>query len=317
MPLKPTLYLQRYKPVAYERCSYRPMGFAHIASYRSSFKNGSGRHKAQKDLTHFFTRSGRFDGGANGADHDYISGGFIMSPHLTPNPWMEFPTERIKQMFQGIGRPIDFAALLKLVDLYLFTASFDEPALKALGWPRAPKDATEYCDWFFGLDCRGFVGAYLSEEYPHIKDTATDFSFYIDGYAKIFKTEKAPYGSAFTRVDDPKDVTEGCLLVKVDAETDEGERSGRHVALIDTVSGTATAKTVYIKTAESRGHSDTRTVAPGDDSEMAIEGPMSLEGVLTRLTDAHKGGDKDRNWKHRGCNYNLVLKPRKTPGVDI
>ena len=188
-------------------------------------------------------------------------------------------------MFQGVGRPVDFLNILKLADLYLCTADWDDDQMTALGWSHRMVDLQNWADWYVGTDCRGFVGAYLNEAYPHIKD-GNDLSFSIDSYDDHYTFNE--YGSAFRRIDDAREVAQGDLLVKCSLG------GGRHVAVVDQVLGSGPSQSVRIRTAGSRGG----------------KGLCQLTGYLSRLHVSHVKNKSVRQWKHYGTEYSLVLKPR-------
>lgn len=286
MPETPSAYRKRYMPISFDSTSGRKHIF--VRKYRSSFSGNEMRKQALKDLRHFITRKGRFEGGANGAKHSY-SAGIITSPLLQPSGTSQIDLGILKAMFQGVGRPSDFLNVLRAADLYLQCVEMDADQLKLMGWSEVVRDLQDYTNWYLGLDCRGFVGAYLRENYPNVKDTAKDMSFYIDGYNKApGNFHNDPKGGNFTRIDDPREIRQGDLLVKCD--NGDGKR---HVAIVDTV-GNATKMRVTVKTAESRGGI----------------GLCHKYDDLRRQSAHWKSGANDRNWKHSGALYNFVLRPK-------
>ena len=59
------------------------------------------------------------------------------------------------------------------------------------------------------------MGAYLRENFPAVKDTAKDMTFYIDGYNKNpGEFNVRTKGGSFSRIDDPREIRPGDLLVK-------------------------------------------------------------------------------------------------------
>lgn len=287
MPESPSTYKKRYLPISYDGCNGRKHIF--LTKYRSSFSGNEFRKHAFYDLRNFIRKSGRFEEGKNGANHIWTSSGWMFSPLLKPLPWVYIDLSILQPMFQGVGRPKDWGNALRAVDVYLETVEMSSHQLKLMGWQYVSRDRQDYANWYFGLDCRGFVGAYLREIYPHIKDTAKDMSFSIDSYNKApgnFHTSKK--GGSFTRIDDPREVRQCDLLVK--CNSGDGKR---HVALIDQV-GIATSMSVMVKTAESRGG----------------VGLCHKYDELRRLNKSHKSGQNDRNWKHSGAHYNFVLRPK-------
>ena len=287
MPESPSAFRRKYLNISFDGV----LGQQRISlgNYRSSFSGNEFRKNAYKDLRDFIKQRGRYAGGANGASHVWSSSGHMYSDLLEPMPYVHVDTSILKSMFQGVGRPQNFKNVLRAVDVYLTRVEMTDKHMTKLDWSYIPWSVQEYANAFFGTDCRGFVGAYLRENYPGVKDTAKDMSFYIDGYNKhpaSFHTRKK--GGSFERIDKPEDVRPHDVLVKCD----KGDGK-RHVAIIDSV-GNATSMGVVVKTAESRGS----------------KGLCELHGELRRTKKEHQNGQNARNWKHHGAEYNFVLRPK-------
>ena len=286
MPETPAAYKKRYLPINFDSATGRKHIF--VMKYRSSFSGNEFRKAALKDLRHFIKKEGRFEGGANGATHEYEAG-IITSPLLRPTNTSQIDLSILKVMFQGVGRPSDFLNVLRAADLYLQCVEMDDDQLKKMGWGHVIRDHQEYTNYYLGLDCRGFVGAYLRENYPNVKDTAKDMSFLIDAYnGSPGNFHENTKGGSFTRIDDPREIRQGDLLLKCD--NGDGKR---HVAIVETA-GTATKMRVHVKTTESRGGI----------------GLCHKYDDLRRTSTTWKDGANDRNWKHYGTLYNFVLRPK-------
>ncbi|MEM1162728.1 MAG: hypothetical protein AAGJ28_17515 [Pseudomonadota bacterium] len=301
MPETPGAYLQKYKGISFQGV----MGHEsiHITKYRSSMKNddstGDVREKSYWDLRNFIKKRGdNYGSGKNGAIHAFTDSGHFYSDLLAPMPYVHVDLDILRAMFTGVGRPQDFKPLLRVIDVYLTRAEISEKRFKELGWTKfgwdmVPFSVQEYANQLLGVDCRGFVGAYLRDNYPKIRDTKNDMSFSIDSYNKGNASyqnydKKKPWGKAFRRVDDPAEVRPGDLLVKCN----NGDKK-RHVSVIHSV-GLADSMGVQATTAESRGG----------------KGLCQLTDRLRRLKKKHQSGKNDRNWEHHGCHYNFVLSPR-------
>ena len=295
MPMSPGDYLQKYKSIAVDGVLGRQN--VELTGYRSSFKGDENTKQARKrtyyDLRNFILKRKRYAGGANGASHSWSASGTLNSDLLQPVPHVQVNIEMLQAMFQGVGRPADFKALLRVIDVYLTRAEIDEDHFSYLGWSKfkwldVPWDIQQFADALLGIDCRGFVGAYLNENQPHIRDTKKDMSFSIDSYnkgpASFHKNKK---GGQFIRIDDPDEIRSGDIMIKC------SDGGSRHVALIDKV-GMAKGNRIWIKTAESRGST----------------GLAPRTGDLIRLHSKHQDGQNDRNWQHDGAKYNFVLRVR-------
>lgn len=296
MPISPGTYLQRYEAIPLDGVMGRQN--IRLTGYRSSFKGDGKTCEARKrtyyDLRNFILKRKRYSDGANGASHTYDQSGTFKSDLLKPTGTVVFDIDWLQPMFQGVGRPADFQRLFKIIDVYLTRADIDDDHFQWLGWTAfgwlyVPYDVQHFADELLGIDCRGFVGAYLNEHQPQLRDTKKDMSFSIDSYnrgcANFHKTKK---GGQFIRIDEPADVRSGDILIK--CNKGDGKR---HVALVDMV-GTVRGMGVNILTAESRGSS----------------GLQPKAGELIRLSAKYRTGQNDRNWRHQGAEYNFILRPR-------
>lgn len=285
MPETPESYLKRYLPISVDGICGRT--YVEIRTYKSSFASANGKYRkaAYEDFRDFVTRTGKYADDDHGADHVYWGQGWVYSARMYPTHWAWIDLDSLKAMFQGVGRPEDFRRILRLADLYLGTADWDAGQMKDLGWSNRMFSLQQWADWYIGTDCRGFVGAYLNEAYPHIKD-GNDLSFSIDSYDDYYTFNET--GTSFRRIDDAREVARGDLLVKCSLG------GGRHVAVVDQVLGSASSQSIRIRTAESRGG----------------KGLCQLTGYLSRLHTNHVENKQVRQWKHYGCEYSLVLKPR-------
>lgn len=288
MPVTPDRYKDRYLPVTFSGCAGRGQQQVHIRTYLSSFAsaNATYRERAYKDLRRFILREAPYDDPASGAEHYYWGSGWVFSTDLRPTPWAWIDLGLMKSHFQGTGRPIDKERIMRMVDLYLHTANMDTDHL---GWGKKLKSRQDYADWYMGLDCRGFVAAYLDTQYPAVR-LPEGPGFSIDSYNKgAYGFHKNKKGSSFTRIDKVGDVRVGDLLVKCNAG--DGRR---HVALVNSV-GAAGSKSVTVTTAESASSKG---------------GLCNKTSTLTRIRTSHSSEPNVRHWKHAGVEYNFVLQPR-------
>ena len=291
MPELPEKYKSRYEPITFAGCYKRGQQQVHIRKYLSSFGSANGKYRkaAYNDLKDFIMRRDRYADDDSGAVHDYWGGGWISTPLLNPIPWTWIDLEMLMPNFQGVGLPEDMARIMKVVDLYLHTVNFDKKTLGKLGWGKPMTSRQDYADFYIGLDCRGFAAAYLKENYPGVK-LARGPSFVIDAYNKnSWGFHLKDRSGSFNRIDKPKDVTPGCLLVKCD-----NGNNRRHVAVVNSV-GSADANGVMVTTAESAASKG---------------GLCKKTSRLQRLIKNHDKDPNARHWKHHGEHYNFVLQPR-------
>ncbi len=307
MPTSPGDYLRYYNAIPFDGVTGRKN--IHLTGYRSSFKGDANTEESRKstyyDLRNFILKRKRYKDGENGATHVFTEDGTMFSDLLKPLPSVKIDMSMLQAMFQGVGRPRDFRDLFRVIDVYLTRAWIDEEHFQKLGWDKfvfrdkdgkktdenwycAPWEVQHFADSLLGIDCRGFVGAYLNEQRPNIRDTKNDMSFSIDSYNKgpaSFHINKN--GGQFRRIDDPAEVRQGDIMIKCSAG------GSRHVAMINRV-GVAHGNRIWIESAESRGST----------------GLACLSGDLVRLKNKHQDAKNDRNWQHKGSQYNFILRPK-------
>jgi hypothetical protein len=283
MPERPLTYMSRYKPVQFAGCGSQGQKYIHLNAYISGdvMAGESFRKKAYLDIKRFIHGTDRYAGGKHGAaDHTYFTDtAFLVAPSIKPIPFHYCPWDDVRQAFQGKGTPVRFARALKLCDYYLQRADID---IAKLGWGRRVTDLQEYADYYIGLDCNGFVGAYLEDNLP---GSGVVGNIDIDSIGNYYKDKTS--GTHFTRIDDPKLIKRSDILVRRKVSSDPSAVT-RHIALVEDVIGTPTSSSVKLLLAESTGGS----------------GLSSRTETLTKITK----NSRDRNWKLGTREYDAVIR---------
>lgn len=281
MPDRPLDYLARYKPVQFSGSGAQGQKAIRINKYISGdvMSGNTFRKKAYLDLKHFVFKTDAYAGDKLGSsDHGYFdSTGFLVAPDLRPTPFHYCPWDDVRQGFQGKGTPVRITRVLKLLDYYLRHADIDPTRL---GWGKVVTDLQEYADYYIGMDCNGFVGAFLEDNCPA---SGIVGNIDIDSYGKHYGTHAS--GSGFTRIDDPKEIRTGDVLIRrrIDDST-------RHVALVEQVLD-ASAGQARLLLVESTGG-----VGLGSDT---VE--------LKKLAKTTATG---RNWKRGSKEYDAVIRSK-------
>jgi hypothetical protein len=182
----------------------------------------------------------------------------------------------VRQVFQGKGTPARYARVLQLCDYYLAHAKIDA---SKLGWGRLVTDLQEYVDYYIGMDCNGFVGAYLEENFP---GSGVSKNIDIDSIGTYYGTHAS--GAHFSRIDDPTKIQAHDILVRrrIDGST-------RHIALVESVLS-ASSSQASLLIAESRG---------GD-------GLASRTETLTKMSKP----SGTRHWTLGSKQYDAVIRSR-------
>lgn len=280
MATKPLAYMKRYQPVPFPGCGSQGQKYVRINRYISGdvMSPASYRTKAYKNLRSFVFRTGQYEGGVRGAkDHYYFSDtGYLQASDLKPSVYLYCPWDDVRQCFQGKGTPARYARVLQLCDYYLRHADID---ISALGWGRRVTDLQEYADYYIGMDCNGFVGAYLEENFP---GSGVSKNIDIDSIGKYFGDNAS--GAHFTRIDDATRIQTSDILVRRRIDG-----SSRHIALVESVISASSGKATLL-IAESRG---------GD-------GLASRTEALVRMSKA----TGTRHWTLGGKQYDAVIRSR-------
>ena len=250
MAEKPLKYLSRYKPINFPGCGSQGSLSVSINRYTSGDVQSANQYRraAYNDLIDFLLKrtslTQRYKDGANGAgDHYYSEAtGFLLADDLKPVSFHYCPLSYIRDAFQGKGTPRRFSLVLKVCDYYLQHANMQ---LSRLGWGAKVTQLQEYVDYYIGMDCNGFVGAYLEENFP---GTGIKNNIDIDSLGSTFGKGGASTGARFTAIEDPRQIKSRAILVRRRVSG-----GSRHIALVDDVSGVATSKQAQLKLAESRG----------------------------------------------------------------
>ena len=285
----PLKYMARYKPIQFPGCGAQGQKSIKLNTYISGdvMSSNSFRTKAYLDLLRFvkWTPSERYQNGANGANgHFYfVDSGYMHAGSLRPTAWHYCPIDDIRQAFQGKGTPTRFARVLKVCDYYLKYAQID---IAALGWGRRVTELQEYVDYYIGLDCNGFVGAYLEENFP---SSGVVHNVDIDSLGEYYRDPAHPSGTRYTRIDDPKLIKRSDILVRSLQSTDP-EAQTRHIALVEDVVGAATNSSVKLLLAESTG----------------AKGLSSRTATLVKISKPEK--PRWRRWKLGDREYDAVLR---------
>lgn len=281
MAERPLDYLRRYQPVQFAGCGTQGQKSIHVRSYVSGdvMSGNAFRKKAYLDVKRFVERSDRYAADAFGsAHHRYDTDtGYLVAPDLKPIPFHHCPWVDVRQAFQGKGTPVRMARVLKLLDYYLRHAQIN-PA--QLGWGKVVTDLQEYVDYYIGLDCNGFVGAWLEDNQPGSGSTG---NIDIDSIGSYYNHKTS--GSHYTRIDDPREIRTGDVLVR--------RRIGdstRHVALVETVNA-ASSTEASLLLAEATGAS----------------GLGTNQVVLKKLASPTGTG---RHWKRGDKEYDAVIRSK-------
>jgi hypothetical protein len=176
---------------------------------------------------------------------------------------------------------VRMARAIKLCDYYLQHADID---ITKLGWGRRVTDLQEYVDYYIGMDCNGFVGAYLEENFS---GSGIVGNIDIDSFGKYYANNTS--GSGFTRIDDPKSIKRFDILIRRKVSSDPSAVT-RHIALVEDVLGAATSTSVKLMLAESTGGS----------------GLSSRTETLTKITK----NSRDRHWKLGSREYDAVIRSK-------
>jgi hypothetical protein len=280
MAVKPLAYMKGYKPVSFPGCGSQGTKYVHITKYVSGdvMSPESFRTKAFKDLKAFIFQTGRYEGGAHGAGKHYYfaDSGYLNAADLRPIPFLLCPWDDVRQVFQGKGTPARFTRALQLCDYYLRHAEIDPGKL---GWGRVVTDLQEYAGYYIGMDCNGFVGAYLEENFP---GSAVSKNIDIDSIGNYYG--KNENGDHFKRIDDVTKIQTSDILVRRRI----GE-STRHIALVESVISASGNKAILL-IAESRG---------GD-------GLASRTETLTKMSKP----DGTRHWTLGSKQYDAVIRSK-------
>jgi hypothetical protein len=278
MPLK---YMGFYRPLQFTGCSGQGQKYARINKYISGdgMSSNAFRKKAYLDFKQFVEGKERYADGANGAaGHRYFADtGYLVAVDLRPVPFHYCPWADVRQGFQGKNTPARMNRVVKMLDYYLLHAEID-PAV--LGWGKVVTDLQEYVDYYIGMDCNGFVGAWLEENRPA---SGIVHNIDIDSYGYFYGKLDNEKGSGFTRIDDPTAIRAGDVLIRrrIDGST-------RHIALVEQVTGSS-SKQAQLLLAESTGGS----------------GLGSNSVVFKKLAKADADG---RRWKRGEKLYDAVLR---------
>lgn len=279
MSTSPLDYLAQYKPIQFSGCGNQGQKSIRINRYVSGdvMSDNSYRQKAYLDFKHFIFKTNEYEDGKRGAgDHSYQSGiDTLFASDLKPVPFHYCPWDDVRQGFQGKGTPARKGRMLKLLDYYLRHA---EIAPASLGWGKVVTDLQEYVDYYIGMDCNGFVGAYLEENCPGCN---LNNNIDIDSFGEYYGTHSS--GGRFKRIDDPKAIRTGDVLIRKRVQG-----SSRHVALVESVLSSSTGKARLVL-AESVGGS----------------GLCSNTTDLVKLSTTTTSG---RNWKRGSKEYDAVLR---------
>lgn len=215
----PSQFAKRYQPVTVHCLS----GTHYVPVER--YLSGEPRKKkynaaALNDLSRFLHKKGRYKNGAHGADrHSWDSGsglaafGLVGTSYFLDWLWVEITWLQLQLGFYGKGTPSVMRKILQVIDYYLEYADMD---LDQVYWSRK-MDLKEYAYWYLGLDCNGFVGAYLETYFPALGITGNSHINYWDNKLKKRK--------------DLAEVRSGDILSR------EGGGGTRHVAMINAVFG--------------------------------------------------------------------------------
>jgi len=281
MPDRPLKYLGRYKPLQFSGCGGQGQKSIRINSYISGdvMSNNLFRKKAYVDVKAFIFKTDRYAGGAAGAnEHYYFSDTeFLMGGDMSPIPFHYCPWDDVRQAFQGKGTPTRMTRAVKLLDYYLRHAQIDPGEL---GWGKVVTSLQEYVDYYIGMDCNGFVGAFLEENCP---GSGISGNIDIDSYGKYYGTNTS--GSGFTRIEKPEDIRTGDILIRRRI----GDES-RHVALVEQLNS-ATSKEAKLLLAESTGGS-------------------GLGSNTITFKKLPKTTAEGRNWKRGEKEYDAVIRSK-------
>jgi len=285
MAERPLAYMSRYKPMQFSGCDAQGQKYVHLNTYISGdvMAGQSFAQKAYLDLKHFIHGTGRYAGDKNGAAaHKYFTDTeFLVAPAIKPVPFHYCPWDDVRQAFQGKGTPNRFTRAIKLCDYYLRHAEID---ITKLGWGRRVTDLQEYVNYYIGMDCNGFVGAFLEENFP---GSGVARNIDIDSTGKYYADHAS--GSHFTRIDDPKLIKRYDILVRRKVSSDPAKAT-RHIALVEDVLGAATSTSVRVLLAESTGGS----------------GLSSRTENLVKITK----NSRDRHWKLGDREYDAVIRSK-------
>jgi hypothetical protein len=278
---RPLEYLDRYRPLQFAGCGSQGQKSIRLKRYISGdvMSGNEFRKKAYLDVRRFTFKTDRYEGGAHGATaHRYFDDtGYLVAPDLKPVVCHHCPWDDVRQGFQGKNTPGRMARVLKLLDYYLRHAEIDPPSL---GWAKLVTDLQEYVDYYIGLDCNGFVGAWLEENRP---GSTIVHNIDIDSYGLYYGQNAS--GSGFTRIDDPKAIRTGDVIIRRSVEG-----STRHVALVEKVLSSS-AKSAQLLLAESTG----------------------ADGLCTNTVTFEKLSSvvsKTRHWKRGTKYYDAVIRSR-------
>ena len=276
---RPLDYMARYKPIQFSGCRAQGQKTVRINKYISGdvMSSNTFRKKANVDLKHFVFKTDIYADDKLGAAHHswFADTAYLVAADIRPIMFHYCPWDDVRQGFQGKGTPVRMARVLKLLDYYLQHAEID-PA--RLGWGKVVSDLQEYVDYYIGMDCNGFVGAYLEE---NCSGSGIVGNIDIDSYGKYYGAHAS--GSGFKRIDDPKQIRTGDVLIRrsIDGST-------RHVALVEQVLESS-ANQARLLLVESTGG-----VGLGSDTV-----------VLKKLA---KTTDVGRNWKRGSKEYDAVIR---------
>ena len=219
MPESPSQFLKKYKPVTFH--SLTGTRYVNVSAYRSGEpRKKKFRAAAFSDFRRFLTKKGRYRDGKNGADRhhwtdsDGLSAfGLIGTSFFVPWLRVEITWKELQLGFYGKGTPPKMRKILQVVDYYLHMAEVD---LKDLHWGYK-MDIEEYAQWYLGIDCNGFAGAYLETYYPTL---GVHGNYHINYWDSKMKKR-----------DGLDEIQPGDVLSR------EGGGGTRHVAMIDRVQG--------------------------------------------------------------------------------
>jgi hypothetical protein len=215
MPERPSIFAKRFTPITVQG----PSGTQHVdvKHYLSGSPWNKKFNKAVLwDLRCFLKKKERYSNGANGADHHtwnndigFDAYGVGGSSYFTE--WLSVPMtwKQLQLAFYGKGTPEDFRKALIIIDYYLYYAYIH---LASVHWNRYVTLA-EYAQWYLGIDCNGFTGAYLKTHYPGLGIGPNDHINYLDSKLK--------------KRTDISEIQPGDILSR------EGGGGTRHVAMID------------------------------------------------------------------------------------